>query len=71
MDILDAWELLVNAGADNGDCVMLLEQSAKLSNVELVKRLLDRGLRLPEIKFWVGKTGQRYRWEISALESWL
>lgn len=49
IDLLNACELLVEAGAGDDDCKILLEQSAKQGNVEMVKRLLDRGLRLLEI----------------------
>ncbi|KAI4150685.1 MAG: hypothetical protein L6R39_002200 [Caloplaca ligustica] len=46
---LDACELLVDAGANENDCKILLEQCVKRRNVEISKRLLDRGVRLPEI----------------------
>lgn len=49
--VLDVCEALVEAGAEENDCEALLEASAKCGKLEMVKRLLQRGIRIREIPF--------------------
>ena len=48
-DFWNACEMLLSAGVDETDCRTLLKQSTKYTHIDMVRRLLDRGIRLPEI----------------------